>query len=72
MPEHHWTEDADRTCSGSRFLIGEDEGGYWLVRRIWRDVYRPIEWWNPLHWLAYIGSRATNQLVWLEREDRRA
>ena len=62
----HWSASADRVDSNSRFLLGECSDGDWYVRRIWRDVYRPVEWWNPLHWLAYLGSRLGRRLAWLE------
>ncbi|WP_109527154.1 MULTISPECIES: hypothetical protein [Nocardia] len=65
----HWTEAAERVGSDSYFLLGEDEDGNLCAATLRGDWYGPIKWWNPLHWLAYLGSRITGRLVWLERGD---
>lgn len=65
----HWSETADRVFDDTPFLLGEGEDGRWYVRRYWRDVYRRVEWWNPLHWAAYLGTRITHRMIWLERGD---
>ncbi|WP_280503011.1 hypothetical protein [Nocardia farcinica] len=63
----HWSESADRISSGTRLLLGEGDDGNWYVRHLFRDTYRRASWWNPHHWFAYLGSRITRRLVWLER-----
>ncbi|WP_280448426.1 hypothetical protein [Nocardia brasiliensis] len=67
MTAEHWSATADRVCSGSLFLLGEDEDGRWCVRQLRGDWYRQVGRWHPLYWLAYLGSRLTRRLVWLER-----
>lgn len=65
----HWTETADRVFVDSHFLLGEGEDGLFYVRPLRGDLWRRVSRWNPRYWLAYLGSRVTHQLVWLEREE---
>lgn len=67
----HWTETADRVFTDTPFLLGEGEDGRWYVRQLRGDHYRRVSRWHPLYWLAYLGSRVTHRLVWLEREEGR-
>jgi len=69
MFDRYWAESADYVFDDTPFLLGESEDGRWYVRRYWRDVYRPVEWWNPLHWIAHLRSRATRRILWLTRKD---
>jgi hypothetical protein len=72
----HWTETADRVTSGcmaSHPLFGMlaegDDGRLYVPLGIvggepyWRGVFR---WWNPFHWPAWLRSRLTNRIAWIE------
>lgn len=64
----HWTETADRVCADTLLLLGEGEDGRWYVRQLRGDYYRRVSRWHPLYRLAYLGSRMTHRLVWLEAD----
>lgn len=64
-----WTETADRVFVDSHFLLGEGEDGRFYVHPFRGVLWRRVSRWNPRYWLAYLGSRLTQQLVFLERQE---
>lgn len=59
--------DVDRTRVYE--LREVDERGQLCVRLVGSDRYRRVSGWHPLYWLAWLGSRITHRLVWLETEE---
>ncbi|OMC00896.1 hypothetical protein A5733_03395 [Mycobacterium sp. NS-7484] len=62
----HWTATADRVCADTLFLLGEGDDGRFYVRELRGDRWRRMSHWNPRYWMAYLGSRLTHQIVFLE------
>ena len=67
----HWTESADRVWGSERLWgpLAEDDYGRILVPSllypgIWSREFR---WWRPTHWPAWLRSRLTNELAWVEQ-----
>ncbi|MFC8531898.1 hypothetical protein [Nocardia sp. NPDC057227] len=68
MKNRDWRNQAEYVYSESRFLIGEADDGRLYARQLRRPVYRRFDRRNPLHWLAWLGTRLRLQVVWLELE----
>lgn len=64
----HWTETADRVYDSRQVLLGEDDRG-----DLWVPSYKRLNRWNkrldlrrPTHWPAYLLSRLSRRIAFLE------